>query len=322
MERASNTSLDHFICLVKKFANIRNDEKYIETRNDVEDLLFNQPFETEKDIKEKFEKIKNDLKELNDKFENVLDNLSHETKNIINAIGDDSQLSNVTDRINQLVKDLFTDEHGRPTIEAATSSIGKIKDIFFPMLKNEFKLLAFPIIDIESENYFFRIENFNLHLDHIIPDQLKIDTDSSIKIDLDKGKRCGDFNFRLKLDEITTKVKHLQFKLKKKTGIKYNDQGEVNISVKDATIDIAFCFKLKEDKVDKLEVSKIEVHLHGMKIDILESKHEVIDAIITSVFMPVVRAKVTKQIEEGLHDILQEGLCKSVNEGLKKIENQ
>jgi hypothetical protein len=108
--------------------------------------------------------------------------------------------------------------------------------------------------------------------------------------------------------------------MKKKTGIKYNDSGLMNISVKDATIEFNFTFKLREDLVDKIEVSKLEVHLHGMKIDMLKSKHDVIDSIITSIFMPVVRGEVTKTIEEALYDIFNEGLCSRINQGLRDIE--
>jgi len=246
--------------------------------------------------------------------------ISQETKNFISKIGHDTPIANIRENINKLIMDIFTDEKGRPTIEAATNSIGKIRDVFFPMFRKEFSLFAFPIVEIESTNYFFRIEDFNLHFDDIIPDQLKIITDSKIKIDLEKMKRHGELNFQFLLDDITTKVKKLKFSFRKKTGIKYNDSGKVNIAVRDASINFGFTFKLKEDKVDKIEVNKISVDLNELKIDILESKHEVIDSILTTMFLPVLKAKLTDSIQEALYDVFQQGICCAINQGLKTLE--
>jgi len=323
LERASGRSLNTWVNNFKELEKIKSNPKYIAARKDIETLLFdpNQKYQNENDIKELYEKIKKELKALNDDYNNVFDRITQETKLLLNSIGSDPTISKLGNSLNKLVTEVFTDESGKPTIEATTSSLAKIKDVFFPIIKQQFAYLMFPNIDIETNNYFLRIENFNLHLDHIIPDQIQIQSDSKINIDLDKMKRSGEFNFYLNLDNITTKIENLRFQLKKKTGlIKYNDSGLVHIYLDDSAIKFSFRINLEEDIVDSIEVTKVDVDLSNMKIKILESDHEWIDSIIATVFLPYLRSRLTSTLEGALYDLLNNGVCEMINYGLKKIE--
>jgi len=298
LERSCNHPITRWVELVNDLIKIRDEPKYIQVRDTIEDLLFdpNDKYQSESEIKESYNIIKDDLNELNDKNENLFDELYFESRCIIDGISNDPVYMKLSRDLNSLIKEIFTDEKGQPSIISTTESITRIRDIFFPIIKKYISLISLPIIEIESDNYFFRMQDLKINLAHIAPDQLLIATDSAIKLDTGKLKRHGHLNLNIKFEKITTEIEKLRFQMKKKTFIKYSDSGLVNIYLRDTSIMFHFNLILESNKVDKIILNKVDVDLSNMKIKILEAKHDVLDKIITTVFLPILRSKIRKNV--------------------------
>jgi hypothetical protein len=259
---------------------------------------------------------------LNEKYSDIFDELFYETKEIVNGITNDKNIKKVGEDINALFKVIFTDSNGKPTAIAAAESFIKIKDLFFPILKGQIENFILPVIDIESENYFFRLSNFRLNMMSLLPEQIKIDTDSSVEIDTEEMKRSGHFNFKFTINSISSDIDHLNFFIRKKHGIKFTDYGTVNLNLREGSISFAFSLKLEADRVDHLELSSITCDVNGLNIDILQSKHDVLDTIATTVFLPVVRGRIKYLIETKLFEFINDEFCCRVNGGLKQLERK
>jgi gas vesicle protein len=322
IERASSRSMDRFIELAQDLNEVINDDMYKEMRSDLENLIFDKDrtFESEEDIKEMYNKIKNSFQELNEKYNDLLEELFYEVREIVNGISNDKYISKIGKDINELFKVIFTDSKGKPTVVATAESMLKIKDLFLPIIKGQIEHFVLPIIDIESENYFFRLSNFKLNMMSLLPEQIKIDNNSSIEIDTVEMKRSGYFNLVFSINSISSDIEHLNFFLRKKHGIKFTDYGTVNLHLRDGSLSFAFRFKLEADRVDYLELSSISCDVSGLKIDVLESKHDVIDTIATTVFLPVVRGRLKYLIETRLYEFINDELICRLNDGLRRIE--
>jgi len=291
----------------------------------LEELLFDRDgrYQSKEGIKEKYYKIKEQLQDLNDSFDNVFDELSYETRRLINGISTDPLITKMRNDITALFKEIFTDISGKPSANVALDAAMKIKNVFFPVIQNKLEHVSLPIVEVESPKYFFKLEDFNLFLPQLIPDQIQIETDSSVKIDMDKMKRKGSLNFKITLHPINTKIEKLKFLLDKKTGIiKYYDYGIADIKLKDCGIVFYFTLKLEEYNLDSIELTKVDSDFKGMKIKIIDSRHDVLDKIITGIFRPTIRAKVKEAVDESLLDTINSGFCDQINYALKSYEDR
>jgi len=124
---------------------------------------------------------------------------------------------------------------------------------------------------------------------------------------------------RMILDQFNADVEGLKFFIKKKNGIKYKDYGTVDIYLRESSLLLELHVKLLEDEVDYIELSKVETNLHGLKLKISEAKHDIIDKMVVSIFLPTIRFKLQNMINNALYDNVNKGLFDRVNNSLKKL---
>jgi len=111
--------------------------------------------------------------------------------------------------------------------------------------------------------------------------------------------------------------------LNKKTGLlKYYDFGVVDICLRDCGITFNFSVNLEEDKVDRIELKRVDCNFDGLKIKILESRHSILDSIITSVFMPALRFRLKTAVENCLLESINYGFCDQLSNALERYYEQ
>jgi len=320
-ERASNRSLDRWIGLVQDLSRAREDPEFVSARRDLEDLLFDREgkYQNKEQIKEKYRNIKEQLEGLNNEYNNVFDEISHESRQLINGITSDPTIAKLKSDFDVLFREIFTDVSGKPSTNVAGDAAMKIRNVFYPIIKEKLANVSLPIIEVDSEKYQFRVEDFYLKLADMLPDQLNIETDSSIQVDFDKMTRNGFVNLRVSLFPMSVDVKKIKFLLNKKTGIKYLDYGIADIKLRDCGIYFHFKITLESDKVDRVEMERVDSNFDGLTIKIIDSKHDVLDRIITTIFIPVLRAKVKSAVDESLMDTINNGLCNQINSALRSM---
>jgi len=60
--------------------------------------------------------------------------------------------------------------------------------------------------------------------------------------------------------------------------------------------------------------------LKGLKIKIREAKHDILDKMAMSVFLPMIRSRLEKQLNQVLADKINGTLCDRINNQLKVFE--
>jgi len=74
---------------------------------------------------------------------------------------------------------------------------------------------------------------------------------------------------------------------------------------------------LKKDKVDFIECDKVSTNLKGLKIKVVDAKHDMLDKMAMSLFMPTIRSRLEKQLNQVLLDKINGTLCDRINNQLK-----
>jgi hypothetical protein len=213
--------------------------------------------------------------------------------------------------------EIFVDENGKPSVHAVGNALIRIRDVFFPMIKDKITTITLPTIEFDSKKYFFRISNVKIGLKDLIPEHLKVESDFNVDIDFMNMKRHGEFNVRVKLDPFNAEVEKLNFFIKKKTGFKYKDYGSLNIYLRESSILMEFNVKLNEDKVDNILLTKVIANLYGLKVKVREAKHDVLDKLAIAIFLPTLRANLENIINTTLYDNINNGICDRINRSLK-----
>jgi len=191
---------------------------------------------------------------------------------------------------------------------------------FFPIFKEKLNYLELPTIEVDSEKYFYRLSNLNFKFKDLIPDHLHIETQSDVHINIEKQKRYGNLGLRITLGPFKVKIEKMDFFLMKRTGIKYNDFGTIDVKAKGAQISFEFILRLEEDAVDNIYTQLVDSDVGSLKIKIRDSRHKVLDKILTTVFLPVIKSKLQKAINEKLYESLQYEVCSRINDTLRSIE--
>jgi len=240
-------------------------------------------------------------------------------KEFFYGFANDPVINQVRSSINDLVLEIFVDESGKPSVNAITNSLVRIRDTFFPILKDKITRISLPTLEFDSKKYYFRISDMKINTSDLIPDQLKIESDFNLAIDLNELKRKGDFTVRVKLDPFNADIEKLKFFIKKKSGIRYKDYGTVNIYLRESSLLLELHIRLLKDEVDYIEVSKVQTDLSGLKVKIDEAKHDVIDKMVLSIFLPTLRLRLQNMINTALYENINKGVFDKVNSSLKEL---
>jgi hypothetical protein len=322
IERTSGTSLTNWILSLKKVSAITEEKRYKKIRIELEDLIMDTEnrYRTREDIENKIRRIQRHMTELNEKYDQVFRNLFNESNKIVVGIANDPVINQIKDSINNLILEIFVDESGKPSVNAIGNSLGRIRDTFYPIIKDRVTRISLPTLEFDSKKYFFRISDLKINTADFLPENLKVESDFNLQIDLGKLKRQGEFKVRLVLEPFTSDIEGLKFFIKKKSGFKYKDYGTVDLYLNESSILLEFHVKLRKDKVDYIEVSRVSTNLKGLKVKIREAHHDIIDKLVLSIFLPAIRAKLENTINTTLYDSINKQIFIRVNNSLKELD--
>jgi len=127
---------------------------------------------------------------------------------------------------------------------------------------------------------------------------------------------------RVKLDPFNADIEGLKFFIKKKSGIRYKDYGTVNIYLRESSLFLELHVSLLKDEVDHIEVSKVQTDLSGLKVKIDEAKHDVIDKMVLSIFLPTIKLRLQNMINSALYDNINKGVFDKVNSSLRELHHK
>jgi hypothetical protein len=267
-------------------------------------------------------RIKKNFDELNIKYNGNFSKLAHETRKIFIGMKNDPYISKLKEDVSKLIRELFTDKKGKPTITATVESLSKLRAIFFPMIKDKLISLPLPIIEVDSDKFHFKMQEAKLKLDNFLPDNLHISLNSELHLDFGNRKRNGVVNLHLRMEPISAYVEHIRFEFSKKVGLKYSDYGLLDVHLNDSSIEFYFILEMEKDNVAQMSLDSVNSNLKGLKVKVRDTKHQFLDQIATKLFLPIIQKKVRKALNTKLLELINKELCGRVNKALEHLEHR
>jgi hypothetical protein len=80
--------------------------------------------------------------------------------------------------------------------------------------------------------------------------------------------------------------------------------------LKKAGIQFDWNVKLDKENMDQIKLEKVTSNFSGLKIKTKHTKHQIIDKIATTLFLPTIKSQIEKSIDVKLYEKINNDLCK------------
>jgi len=198
-----------------------------------------------------------------------------------------------------LVRDLFLDENGQPTVKFEL-----IKD-FAKILKlagEKIKYLPLPKIENSDEEYDYVFDNIVLYLAEAVPKHLRMNFMADISLNRDEKDVLQNTAY-IEIAQINADARNIAFYYKKKKGlINMMDVGLVDFSIPrhGLTIKLKILLNPPTESNPDIEIKVLEANtdIDELKFRLHDSKHDVLYSVLTPLVEKRVKNQVAKMISE------------------------
>jgi len=160
--------------LVRSTKNDPQFDQYLDSLSDffkrcVDDPNYVQSEQVERDLDRKIDEAEVVLKSHRAEFDEFLRNAN----DFVRALSNDRTISRLSEDTQKLVRHLFLDSEGRPTLK--TGTLMDLRKILGPILRSQLAYVALPTLTFNDDSISWVMENVVLKGEDIVPDQVVIE---------------------------------------------------------------------------------------------------------------------------------------------------
>jgi ElaB/YqjD/DUF883 family membrane-anchored ribosome-binding protein len=254
-------------------------------------------------------KHRDDIRRLFNHFQHCVDHLVN-----------DKALNSFGDSITQLVSDLFTDSQGRPDIYVTKDSIVQLKELFLPVIRDKLQNIPLPRIEGSNDTYDYWIDDMKLDGTGLLPEHFHMRVVNDVKMDANESDKDKIMTkIHLNIDNIRMAFKDMKFYYNRKTIPKIEDSGTANIELAGDGLQFKLTWKVTSKKREpiRMELSQVKCNIDELNIQIKDSKHIILDGIISKLFNGYIKEVVAQAIVDKIKDTM-EPFNDQVNEVFRK----
>ncbi|KAF0378376.1 conserved fungal protein [Gigaspora margarita] len=321
---SNNKSLDDLIDALKEMGTqVKNHE---ELRNYLRDLrhfvlssLRDKEFVERTDYKEYGSRLIEDGRRiLLDNYGNFTERVTYELSAFNEAIQEDQTTQQWTKDLECLVRDIFLDEKGRPTIKfELVKDFGKILSI----VAEKLKFIPLPRMENYDDNYEFCFDNIVLHVSDILPKHLHISVTSDINLDREGNDVVQNTGF-FEISKLRADARNIAFYFKKKGGlIQMRDVGLVDFAVPADGMRFYMRILLDMPNADtqftQFRVLEADTKISELKIRLHDTKRDFLYTLIT----PLAEKRIKRQIENLITEQMKKAVA-FIQEKVARVQTQ
>jgi len=181
-----------------------------------------------------------------------------------------------------------------------------MKSILIPVVSEYLKDIPIAKIEILCPSYDLRIENILFNGAELIPSHIHLKMKSDYDVNINKlSSEETKSHFKLKIENISFHAENMKYWYSRKEGIRLEDHGIASVSTKNAIIKVYWKIKSKENTKLKLSLTKAYCKLGGMKIKIIQAKHNILDKITLALFAGHIKKNVERTVANNIITMLQ-----------------
>jgi len=302
---ANHKSLDPLINALKTLGNdIRNDDELRSYFNELREFsissLRDPNFVQETDyIDHGSRLIDRGRHLLLERYSEHTDRIADEAASFNEALQNDPLTSQWTKDLETLVRDMFMDEKGQPTVKFEL-----IKD-FAKILKiagEKMKFLPLPRIENSDEEYDYIFDNIVLHLADVVPKHLRMNFTADINLNRDEKDMLQNTAY-FEIAQINADARNIAFYYKKKKGlINMMDVGLVDFAIpkNGLTIKLKVLLNPPNESNPALDIRVLESDtiISDLKLRLHDTKHDILNTILTPLVEKRLKTQVAKMVSE------------------------
>jgi hypothetical protein len=329
---ANHKSLDPLIDALKTLGkDIRNDEELRSYINELREFtlssLRDPKFVQETDYVEHGSKLIDRGRYLFlERYSDHTHRIADEASAFNEALQNDTLTSQWARDFETLVRDLFLDERGQPTVKFEL-----IKD-FAKILKltgEKMKYLPLPRIENSDEEYDYIFDNIVLYLADVLPKHLRMNFTADINLDREEKDILQNTAY-IEISKINADARNIAFYYKKKKGlINMMDVGLVDFSIpkNGLTIKLKVLMNPPNEANPTLDLRVLESDtiIDDLKIRLHDTKHDILNTILTPLVVKQVKKQVSKMISEKIAasvEYIKENLSTLQSQILKQVNDR
>ncbi|CAG8490215.1 3984_t:CDS:2 [Dentiscutata heterogama] len=321
---ANNKSLDDLICALKDMGTqIKNHEElhnyFKELQHFVLSSLRDHEFVERTDYREHGSRlIENGRCLLLDNYRDTTQRIVDEASAFNDALQEDRTTRQWARDLECLIRDVFLDENGRPTIKfELVKDFGKILSI----VAEKLKFIPLPRLENSDDNYEYSFDNIVLHVSDILPKHLHISLTSDINLDREANDIVQNTAV-FEISKLRADARNIAFYYKKKGGIiQMRDVGLVDFAI--PADGLRYYMKLSLDlpnadtQFTQFRILEAETKISDLKIRLHDTKHDFLYMLLT----PLAEKRIKRQVE----NVVTEQMKKAVGfiqEQIARVQQQ
>jgi hypothetical protein len=198
----------------------------------------------------------------------------------------------------------FIDNEGKLQID--TDMLTKLQKVLLPVLADALKYIPVPRISSSDARREFWLDNIVLCSYDIIPEKMKFHLESDSEFSLQDIEVKGTQTYLvIKLHQLRTELKNVQFYYKKKTFPELEDKGRVTFRIKGEGANLTLTYNVEqkpEDKVPSLMKGHVNFDISDLDIEFDTStiQHTVLVPMLTTIFKLQIKLQLEKEVEKSM----------------------
>jgi len=238
------------------------------------------------------------------KFRDEWNNSINSFQRVLENIKNDEASKDFVSKLQRFASDFAFDSQGRPDLFVIQHSLSQIREMLFPLLRQELTALQVPRIESSDEKYDVVVRDLNLVLGDILPEFFELKTKNLLKVEVrkfetDKTKT----KILLRIRQLKPTFKNMKFYYKRKSFPKIEDYGtaDVDLAAGDGTtIKVEWIVKSKKDLPFTITLTKVKCVIDKLDIHIKEAKHDIFDKIATTFFAGRIKKAIAQAIVDNI----------------------
>ncbi|CAG8590294.1 22967_t:CDS:2 [Cetraspora pellucida] len=321
---ANHKSLDDLICALKNLGTqIKRDEElrnYLkELQNFVLSSLRDHEFIQRTDFNDHGSRlIENGRRILLENYGEITRKIADEAAAFNEGLQEDRTTIEWTRDLECLIRDVFLDEKGRPTIK-----FGLVKDFgkILSMVAEKLKFIPLPRLENSDDTYEYSFDNIVLHVSDIVPKHLHISLTSDINLDREPDDVVQNTAV-FEISKLRADARNIAFYYKKKGGlITMRDVGLVDFAI--PADGLRYYMKIFLDlpgentQVAQFRIIEADTKITDLKIRLHDTKHDFLYMLLT----PLVEKHLKRQVENVITDHMKKAVA-FIQEKIARVQSQ
>jgi len=248
-----------------------------------------------------------------ERYQRILD----ECRALFDAIKQDPDIQKLGESAQKLLENFtWVDANGQRHFN--TELAGQIRHYLVPLFLKYLEHIPLPTISGSTEDYDFKFDNINFSGTDILPDHVEVLMRSHLDINVPKLEAEKVFTQAfVKITDIRTKMEGVKFWFKRKVMPKLEDEGIADVDLAGDGAKITLLLRLSGGSERGLfHVTKVDVDIDKLKINIREAKHQMLLNMVTTLFQGRIKRQIENQIETSTRNIftdIENGINELIN---------